>query len=179
MNNNFLPYNFDYDYELKTYSHIGKDYGDNHTANRGFISNISRSFRQIWNKTEKHYKKCDNYTEWKYYILNKYKSSESENFLRYLMQEENYAIRQIDVFRSSYIPLVLCITTIFFTLNTSFNTINITYNYEIISFTIAIVGIILCVPFSIEMMLIHEKKQFYKDCIELFANSQNNKESNH
>lgn len=48
----FRPYDYDLDFEFKTYQCIGRDYGNSKTANQGWICNLKRFLerREIKNR---------------------------------------------------------------------------------------------------------------------------------
>ena len=76
----YKPYNFDSDYEHRTYKYIGHDYGDAKTANKGLIKNVLRWLRRNFlNKGEGCYKFCNTYGEWRQYVKKKFFCNHSEN----------------------------------------------------------------------------------------------------
>lgn len=171
MNHKYLPYNFDFNYEIKTYRNIGKDYGDCNIANRGIISNLRRYCRFKINTDDKYYKKCNNYSEWKEYISCKYQYSCSENFYHYLKKSKKEVDKELEIYKISFIPLIICFITVFFTFITSTQDFsNYTSYYKSICMSISLIGTILSLFFSFKLFNLYERSDFYSDCIEIFYN---------
>lgn len=111
MNNKvFQPYGLDMQYEFETYKNVGRDYGNWKTANLGLWFNLKRFARKyITNKKEKHYKKCDTYTEWKAHIteilpkgLNNY-----EDMLHWLYREKRREESILEAVKAILIPVYI------------------------------------------------------------------------
>ena len=137
MKNEFQAYNFNEKYEMKTYRYVGKDYGNRKTANRGVLSNIRRWFRKKTNKTEKKYKFCDTYLEWKNHIKEIFpvkNSCEIDNFLHWLEQQMRYAKWELEAVKIILIPIYIALLSIddVFTKNN----VEINYGYKVCNWTI-------------------------------------------
>lgn len=66
--NTYIPYGLNIEYEFKTYSLIGQDYGDRKTANLRLIGNLIRFLRKKNNKGEKKYATCDTRSDWERHV---------------------------------------------------------------------------------------------------------------
>ena len=108
----FQPYGLDMQYEFQTYKSVGQDYGNWKTANLGLWFNLKRLVRKyITNKKEKHYKRCDTYTEWKAHIteilpkgLNSY-----EDMLHWLYRERRREERFLEAVKAILIPVYIAL----------------------------------------------------------------------
>lgn len=113
--NTYLPYGLDMEYEFKTYSLIGKDYGDRKTANLGLIGNFIRFLRKKSNKGEKKYATCDTRSDWEKHVESILPSGNcNDTDLLYWL---NALRRKVDVFleitQILIIPLYLAVLGLF------------------------------------------------------------------
>lgn len=116
----YNPYFLDTAYEQKTYNHIGKDYGDSKTADKGIILNITRWFRkQIYNKGEKFYKFCHTHADWIEHLKSRDVYIDDDNrqdYIGYLVRKERGAKISLEVTKVLIIPIYLALFSIIPTL---------------------------------------------------------------
>lgn len=154
----YKPYGLDLVYEWKTYKHIGLDYGNRKTANKGMIRNISRFLRRITNKNEKKYAFCNTYSEWKTHVKNilpQKKYCNYDDMLKWLEDVRNSAESYLDAIKSVLIPFYVA----FFSMYEIFITDKETNK------TGAMIIILVIVVFASTVILYGamNKAQFYKD----------------
>lgn len=112
----YKPYNLDITYEQKTYNHIGKDYGNRKTADKGIMRNFARWFRKwIYNRNEKHYKFCHTYGEWVEYLNSRdicIGADDRQDFLKYLMLRKRSAEIILEIEKVLVIPIYIAFFSI-------------------------------------------------------------------
>lgn len=111
----YKPYNLDVEYEHRTYKHIGKDYGNSKTADKGLFRNILRCLRRYLNKDEKYYKFCNTYSEWKEYVKEKLfctYSANGENISKYLNVKKRKVAILSEVSKVALIPIYIAVFSI-------------------------------------------------------------------
>jgi len=65
----FNEYGLDMEYEFETHRHVGKEYGNKKSADKGWIFNSIRFWRRkISNKKQNKYAFCNTYTEWEEHV---------------------------------------------------------------------------------------------------------------
>ena len=166
----YTPYFFDSKYEKRTYTHIGQDYGDRRTADRGCIRNFLRWYRKrIYNRKESKYKFCNTYEEWKLYLFEKKfcTTYDKQNMIKFLNEQKQINEIVYDSVKAVIIPLYIALYSLVLTLIS--NTIveeNKTLSFankQNGSISIIIITLIV-VPISIRLMYKYKKNiYFYQD----------------
>lgn len=108
----YMPYFFDIKYEIRTYKHIGKDYGDRRIADRGLIRNFLRWYRKrIYNRKELKYKFCNTYEEWKLYLFERKfcTTYDKQNMIKYLNDRKRTCEKIFESIKTIIIPLYITI----------------------------------------------------------------------
>ena len=107
----YKPYFFDYKYELKTYKHIGLDYGDSVSANKGWIQNARRWFRKhIYNRADSKYKTCDTYEDWEIHVKSKLPMrTDYKNYMHWLIMQRQFAERELEIVKAILIPIYIAL----------------------------------------------------------------------
>lgn len=109
----FRPYGINFDYEMRTYKYIGKDYGDSEIANNGVIFNLLRSYRKKKNKDQLKYAFCNTYSEWEKYVINKINNIpgkyKQKDFLHWIYQNRQSAQIEIDAVKTILIPIYIAL----------------------------------------------------------------------
>lgn len=108
----YTPYFFDIKYEKRTYKHIGKDYGDRKTADKGLIRNFLRWNRKhIYNRKELKYKFCDTYEDWKLYLLDRKfcNNYDKQNMIKFLNKQKRSCGKIFESVKTIIIPLYITI----------------------------------------------------------------------
>lgn len=102
-------YSFDFEYEIKTYKHVGVDYGDSVIANKGWIRNFARWFRKhIYNRKDSKYKICNKYEDWEVYVKSKLPmETDHKNYLHWLIEQRRYAEIKIETAKAVLIPFYI------------------------------------------------------------------------
>lgn len=77
-NNVYMPFNFDFKYEYKTYKNIGKEYKIKYKAEKNVLYRLYWFIRKIFNWNEKKYKDLNNFSEWEEYV-NQTRSGDTSN----------------------------------------------------------------------------------------------------
>lgn len=159
----YVPYNFDGRYEIKTYSNVGKDYGDSKTANKGFLFNFFRFYRKVKNNDELQYKRCDTYSDWKSYIEGKYEDVKNVDFHKYLYMRRRQAKQSAELIKAIVVPVEVAILSLVFKENT---------NIDI--WVVSAAALFLCIFLSYEISNYNEEENFYEDCINVLFADENN-----
>ena len=109
----YNPYNIDFNYEHRTYKHIGKDYGNIKTANKGLIKNLFRWLRRmVFNRSERCYKFCNTHSEWELYIEKKFfcdYGKNGQNIMKYLNVKKRKAALLLEGAKTVLIPLYIAV----------------------------------------------------------------------
>lgn len=111
----YTPYFFDIKYEKRTYKHIGKDYGDRKTADRGLIKNFLRWYRKrIYNRKELKYKFCNTYEEWKHYLLERKfcNISDKQNMIKFLNKQKMFCEKLFESIKTVIIPIYIALYSV-------------------------------------------------------------------
>lgn len=111
----YTPYFFDIQYEKRTYKHIGKDYGDCRTANRGLIRNFLRWYRKrIYNRKELKYKFCNTYEEWKLYLFEKKfcNTYDKQNMIKFLNVQKRFYEKIFEAVKTVIIPIYIALYSV-------------------------------------------------------------------
>ncbi len=111
----YTPYFFDIKYEKRTYKHIGKDYGDRKTSDRGLIRNFLRWHRKrIYNRKELKYKFCNTYVEWKHYLLERKfcNISDKQNMIKFLNKQKMFCEKMFDSIKTVIIPIYIALYSV-------------------------------------------------------------------
>lgn len=106
----YMPYFFDFKYEKRTYKHIGKDYGDRRTADRGLIRNFLRWYRKrIYNRKEVKYKFCNTYEEWKLYLFERKfcNTYDKQNMIKFLNVQKRFYEKMFESIKTVIIPIYI------------------------------------------------------------------------
>ncbi len=98
-NNSYMPYNFNFKYEYKTYKNIGKEYKIQYKAEKKILYRLYWLIRKVSNWNEKKYKNFNNFSEWKEYINHTRleNNSNKEDFIHFLEER----MRNCDVNRNT------------------------------------------------------------------------------
>ncbi len=99
---------FDIKYERRTYKHIGKDYGDRRTADRGLIRNFLRWYRKrIYNRKELKYRFCNTHEEWKLYLFERKfcNACDKQNMIKFLNKQKRVYEKMSDSIKTVIIPI--------------------------------------------------------------------------
>ncbi len=103
-NRKYKDYNFDYNYEYKLYTSIGK-YSNSEGKRKLFFSR---------------------YSEWKKYLEQTYtKQKDYDDFYRFLRKELRYRRSKRDITKTAIIPTELVVFTCSFSINENYNIISV------------------------------------------------------
>lgn len=108
----YTPYFIDIKYEKRTYKHIGLDYGDHRTADKGWIRNFLRWYRKkLYNRKELKYKFCNTYEEWKLYLLEKKfcNTYDKQNIIKFLNDRKRSYEKMFDSIKTVIIPIYIAL----------------------------------------------------------------------
>lgn len=157
----YVPYGINIDYALKTYMHIGKDYGNRKTENLGLWFNFRRWYRKRHNKGERYYKICNTYSEWENYVksLLPKQISNYNDMMHWLYGEMHNENIFLECIKLVLIPIYITIFTIF----------NEIEKLNVISRTIVII-IFMAIIIKCSVGALYEsskKVKFYEDFIEI------------
>lgn len=111
----YTPYFFDIKYEKRTYKHIGKDYGDRRTADRGLIRNFLRWYRKrIYNRKELKYRFCNTYEEWRLYLFERKFCNvcDKQNMIKFLNKQKRVYEKMFDSIKTVIIPIYIVLYSI-------------------------------------------------------------------
>lgn len=111
----YMPYFFDFNYEKRTYKHIGKDYGDRRTADRGLIRNFLRWYRKrIYNRKELKYKFCNTYEEWKLYLFERKfcNTYDKQNMIKFLNVQKRFYEKMFESIKTVIIPIYIALYSV-------------------------------------------------------------------
>ncbi len=160
MKKKYTPYMIDIEYELRTYKHIGKDYGNAQSADLGRIPNLCRFIRKSRNREQTQYKFCNTYSDWEEHIrkvLNKNIINYGD-MIHWLTYERNYAKQNLEAIKAVLIPIYISFMGLY----------NVFGGEGSNPFTVLVV-IILCIV-VISICVLHgasEKVDFFEDCIKI------------
>ena len=150
-------YGLNLKYELETYRHVGKDYGDRKNANRGWLFNFIRFLRKKFNQKEKRYKFCNTYSEWKRHVKEIIPKNicNYDDFLHFLILERKDAETYLETFKIILIPIYIAM----FGMNKLFPMDN----------PVTAIGTIITIAGFSSCIVYFEKKkvEFYEDLIEV------------
>lgn len=112
----FRPYGINESYELETYRHVGRDYGDKKNANLGWTLNFKRYQRKWKNRNQKQYAVCHTYTEWERHVKTviNHDIINSNDLIHWLYQKRDWAIRSLEVEKLILVPLYVTLLSLFF-----------------------------------------------------------------
>lgn len=112
----FRPYGINESYELETYRHVGRDYGNKKNANLGWILNFKRYRRKWKNRNQKQYAVCHTYTEWERHVKKviNHDIINSNDLIHWLYQKRDWAIRSLEVEKLILVPLYVTLLSLFF-----------------------------------------------------------------
>lgn len=111
----YTPYFFDIKYEKRKYKHIGKDYGDRRTADRGLIRNFLRWYRKrIYNRKELKYRFCNTYEEWRLYLFERKFCNvcDKQNMIKFLNKQKRVYEKMFDSIKTVIIPIYIALYSI-------------------------------------------------------------------
>lgn len=172
----YTPYFFDVKYEKRTYKHIGKDYGDCRTADRGLIRNFLRWYRKkLYNRKELKYKFCNTYEEWKLYLLEKKfcNTYDKQNMVKFLNDQKRSYEKMFESIKTVIIPIYIALYSGMIAILNKFSTEMEATETEsrelmficVISMTLFILTI------SFYWIFQHQSNiYFYEDCIDCLNN---------
>lgn len=111
----YKPFNLDMNYELETYKHIGKDYGDAKNANKGLSANFLRFVRRWTNRNQVNYKICNTYSDWEAHVecvLNK-KIRNYSDMIHWLTGRKRFNVFIQEAVKSVIIPIYIAIFSLY------------------------------------------------------------------
>lgn len=105
----FRSYGIDETYELETYRHVGRDYGNKKDANLGWEFNLRRYLRKKRNRNQEQYAVCNTYTEWKNHVKEVINNNiiNSNDLIHWLYQKRDGAIRALEVEKLVLVPMYI------------------------------------------------------------------------
>lgn len=121
----YTPYFLDFNYERRTYNHIGQDYGNRRSANKGWLGNFFRWYRKrIYNRKESKYKFCDTYEEWRSYLLEREfgNAYDKQNMIRFLCQHKRTCEKLFESIKTIMIPIYIALYSGVITIMNKFST---------------------------------------------------------
>lgn len=180
-NNAYMPYNFNFKYEYKTYKKIGKEYKMQCKAKKNVLYKLYYKLylfiRKIFNGKETKYKNLNNYSEWGEYVNQKSLTDKSniKNFMFFLEEKA----RNCDVNRNIIGSIV---TPIYVVLISGALTILLLPNqtkliYERVSSTWVFFSVLLTFALIFLIMIMERKNSlyyFYIDYIKLIEEYESN-----
>ena len=103
----YKPYDFDIDYEKRTYDYIGRDYAG---KNVGILCGL----RKWQNKNEKKYKVCDTYTDWEEHVKDNIciEILNYKDFMHWLRLQLRQAENKGEGIKNILIPIYIAIAPI-------------------------------------------------------------------
>lgn len=110
----FTPYGIDETYELETYRHVGRDYGNKKNANLGWTLNFKRYRRKWKNRNQKQYAVCHTYTEWENHVKTviNHDIINSNDLIHWLYQKRDWAIRSLEVEKLILVPIYVALLSL-------------------------------------------------------------------
>lgn len=108
----YTPYFFDIKYEKRTYKHIGQDYGDRRTADKGWIRNFLRWYRKrLYNTKESKYKFCNTYEEWRLYLFERRfcNTYDKQNIIKFLNKQKRTNEKIFESIKTIIIPIYIAL----------------------------------------------------------------------
>ena len=170
--NVYMPYNFDFKYEYKTYINIGKEYKIQYITNSNLISRIYKLIRAFLNKGERRYRNFNCFLEWEQYVKEKVEvdafgiANNLKNFEKFLNKEKRENENIKSNLGSIVTPMYISLLGGFITFMASEN--NMSYKktvYMWIFYSILVITVmVLLLKWSISR---NRKYNFYKDYIEI------------
>lgn len=121
----YTPYFLDFNYERRTYNHIGKDYGNRRSANKGWLGNFFRWYRKrIYNRKESKYKFCDTYEEWKLYLAEREFGNvyNKKNVIRLLCKRKRNFEKLYEAIKTIIIPIYIALYSALIAIMNKFST---------------------------------------------------------
>lgn len=172
----YMPYFFDIKYEKRTYKHIGKDYGDRRTADRGLIRNFLRWHRKrIYNRKELKYKFCNTYVEWKHYLLERKfcNTYDKQNMVKFLNDRKRSYEKMFESIKTIIIPIYIALYSGMIAIMNKFSTeMEVTESESRELMFICVIFMTLFI-LTISFYWIFQHKSniyFYEDCIDCLNN---------
>lgn len=110
----YKPYNFDVDFQYRTYKNIGKNYKIQFCARKSRFYKIYGMIREWCNKNEKKYKNFDTCSQWKSYIEKEFKGTNYINhvdFKHYLKQRKEFHKSWLNISETIVTPIYMCLIT--------------------------------------------------------------------
>lgn len=110
----FKPYGIDKTYELETYRHVGRDYGNKKNANLGWAFNIRRYIRRKINRNQERYAVCHTYTEWENHVKSviNHNIINSNDLIHWLYQQRDWAVRSLEVEKLILVPIYVTLLSL-------------------------------------------------------------------
>lgn len=109
-NDKYLPYNMDFKFEYKTHRNIGEKCRIKFKAKSNKFYKIYYEFRNFINKGESVYKEFDTYSQWEFYVKNKYgKNIGNNDFIHFLKYKRRISKHYLDIWKSVATPMYICL----------------------------------------------------------------------
>lgn len=165
----FNAYGIDLTYQINTYKKIGSDYGNSKEANLGLDLNLARWVRKnITNKKEQKYKRCDKHSEWKEYVVDSLPKSigNKEDMIHFLFKNKMFAHIYYDLIKSVLIPVYIGILAAFecFAPET---TNGIVYSNEVRYMVYLFLAVVIVIISTCAIIDADQRIHFYNDYISI------------
>ena len=110
----FKPYGIDETYELETYKHVGRDYGNKKNANLGWEFNLRRYLRKKINRSQRRYAVCHTYTDWENHVkaVIGHNVINSNDLIHWLYQKRDGAKRVLEVEKLILVPIYITLLSL-------------------------------------------------------------------
>ena len=182
MKNKYMPYNFDYKYEYKSYKNVGVDVKINYKSKSNVFYKLRQFIRNLFNKNEKRYKKLNTYSDWENYVINSRKGRclNRKDFIHFLRSRERVCEYSHNIVGSVVTPMYVVLLSGGFTILLLPNENNPTID-NIIPIWLFFTVLLSFILFFL-MKRSHKKRNeyyFYKDYIKIINKQMNlNKQEN-
>lgn len=166
----YLPYGFDFKYELKTYKNIGVNYKINLLSNSNPFYYVRNKIRHVYNVHDKKYKNFDTYSEWKKYIIDKQSTDgcNYSDFKRYLLGNLREYEFQTNLISNILGPIQIAVgsggLSIFLLIDDNIGIINKTF---VVCTCFGFIMIFVLALLTRQSEKIYKKFYFFKDYIEV------------
>lgn len=110
----FTPYGIDETYEVETYRHVGRDYGNRENANMGWILNFKRYRRKKKNRNQDQYAVCHTYTQWENHVKTviNHNIINTNDLIHWLYQKRDWAMRSLEVEKLILVPVYVALLSL-------------------------------------------------------------------
>lgn len=161
-----MIFDVNWNFQLKTYNHIGKLYKIESKAGRSLFYKLTKIIYKIFNRNERRYKNFDTYSEWKEYIYAEIKEKNIYNqkdFIHYLKKCKRDDELLLEIIETIATPIYVVILTMGITLFFNNDLINMSGIFFMAVLIVWVYLLLACMSFKLKTRI-----YFYEDMIKLF-----------